>query len=390
MVEPQPDQAVVEPGAEVPCNDPRSLNTAKRCPWNWKPCESLAAATAALAASETHGEQETGELYRNCADEYIGATNALVAEDKWPVNGDSDHPKLRDSQQWRAECCDPTTGVCVNQRGMPIWKHWIQLKKQVNNEINVCLQEWVMTKKAATSKDVSLYSGSNWDEVISEVRAAYWKLKTKPKPGKMPPSGWTTPAFEVWLQLGYPAARRGGECHPALQMEANGRKAEEDDVAAGRAFLRRQSKRVKRDAAAKKAAKGSVVQGTGAQGMDAAPAGSQGPSFSPGTQAMLGELRRVGNGMDAFNARQDIITALQFTSDPQLKEALVAALVSRPGVERALSGARTPQTSLSASDPGSASMSTNDIPATPITTASGPPQDPTTTFTVEDDTTHLQ
>ena len=54
----------------------------KRCPWNWRTCETLAAVAAALSASETHGEHDSLELFNNCADEYILAVNNAVAEGK--------------------------------------------------------------------------------------------------------------------------------------------------------------------------------------------------------------------------------------------------------------------------------------------------------------------
>lgn len=364
------DHASEEPeeGEQPASKSGRGKNASKRCPWNWRPCESVAVAYASLAASETHGEQESNELFKNCADEYIELTNKMAAEGSWPVNGDNDHPRLQQSQQWRAEGCDPACpGVLVNPgvpRGRAIWKHWLEIKRQINNEINVCLQDWVMATSAAAGKKVSLYSGTNWDEVVAEVRTAYWRSKTKPKGPKPPPAGWTTPAFEVWLRLGYPAMKEGKECHPSLQMEARSRTAGEDDMGAGRNFLRQQSKRVKRDRAASASGGSGSGTATAANGGGPTPAEAE---YSPVTKAMLGQLQRVGDGMDAYNARQDIVTALQFTTDPEIKAALVAALVSRPGVASAVARTRTasPTSSTLQHAPVLDTPSTSGMPHTP-------------------------
>ena len=67
----------------------------------------MVAVTTCLSASETYGEQESAELYNNCADEYIAAVNQMVAEGKWPINGSAACPKAMESQQWRAEGVRP-------------------------------------------------------------------------------------------------------------------------------------------------------------------------------------------------------------------------------------------------------------------------------------------
>ena len=105
----------------------------KRCPWNWRTCETMAAVTACLSASETHGEQESAELYNNCADEYIAAVNQMVAEGKWHVNGSAACPKAMESQQWRAEGVDPAQPSVLlypeAPRGRSVWRHWSDLKR---------------------------------------------------------------------------------------------------------------------------------------------------------------------------------------------------------------------------------------------------------------------
>ena len=201
-------------------------------------------------AVETHGEQDSVELFNNCADEYIAAVNSMVVEGKWPVNGSAACPKAVESQQWRAEGANPAQpGVPVNPevpRGRSVWRHWTELKRQVNNEINTVLKDYIISKSSALGRTFSLHSGTNWEEVITEVRAGYWRKKINPKPGKNMEDGWTTPAFEVWMAWGEAVAKDGKVCHFALALELAAGKKGQDEVTAGRNFLKHQSKKVKR------------------------------------------------------------------------------------------------------------------------------------------------
>ena len=309
----------------------------KRCPWNWRTMETMAAVTASLSASETHGEQESADLFNNCADEYIAAVNQMVVEGKWHVNGSAACPKAVESQQWRAEGVDPAhPSVLLNPevpRGRSVWRHWIDLKRQINNEINPVLKEYIISQSSALGKTFSLHSGTNWEEVITEVRVAIWRNKTNPRPGKKMEEGWTTSAFEVWMAWGEAAAKDGKECHPALALEAAARKKGLDDVTAGRSFLRHQSKKVKKTGKADIGAASAIGATGAAPGTTAAEL-----SISPATKMMLDEIKGVREAMDTYNRRQDIAMALQFCKDPAMQHVLAQSVLGLPGVQTLMGG----------------------------------------------------
>ena len=255
-----------------------------------------------------------------------------------------------ESQQWRAEGADPAQpGVPVNPevpRGRAVWRHWTELKRQVNNEINSVLKDYIISQSSALGRTFSIHLGSNWEEVITEVRAGYWKKKVNPKPGKKMEDGWTTPAFEVWLAWGEPVAKDGKVCHPALALEAAARKKGQDEVTAGRNFLRHQSKKVKSAAAAGNpgGAPGATVEVM---------------SLSPATKVMLEEIKGVRHAMESYNRRQDIAMALQFCKDPAMQAALMQSVLGLPGVQTLMGGPGqgTPASDGSSVDVGAGSQS---------------------------------
>ena len=274
--------------------------------------EALCAVSASLAASECYGEQECADLWRHAGKEYAAKARSEAAKGIWPVKGDSvEYLALEESIFYRAEQ-EPT--------GKLVWDRWQEIKKEVANVILPLLKQILRKDAEKHSSEeheepsFTLYSGTNWREVVEQVRADYHKHKTRGKNAGQPPKGWTTPAFAAFVQFGPPAVADGRDCIPAFRLVAGARKRKSHDPAQGRVAVR---------AEAKKNKKAEEVEG----GLAGAPT-QLAPQCSPTTRLLLGELGGKRTAVQYVVARSSIQSMLEYVTDPASRAVLVKQLMS--------------------------------------------------------------
>ena len=212
-----------------------------RCPWNWMVGEALCAVSASLAASESYGEQECADLWRHAGKEYAARARSEAAKGIWPVKGDNaEYPPVEDSIFYKAE---------QEPIGKWVWDRWQEIKKEVTNVILPLLKQQLRkdaekhTSEEQDNISLALYSGTNWREVVEQVRSDYHKHKTRGKNAGQPSKGWTSPAFAAFVQFGPPAVADGRDCIQAFRLFAGARERGAHKPAQGRAAVRAEAKK---------------------------------------------------------------------------------------------------------------------------------------------------